>query len=682
MPRLQRHARAGLTVGLFAVSTLLAVSLVWGHCKQPPPIPISPRDTLNPDGDQVVPWGWTWVHWWEANRDPYLEQMQQAHRFQNADAAFLEDVQADATGLLTEALEHEKAVVRRDAAVAVARLGHVAMVTKLRELASEDEREAVRLHALLALGAIGGDEVEAFLAEQTYPTLTLRLAGLQALGLLEELSGSTVDRLKEVARRGATGSDHERAAMAVAATWALRQHAASDDPAFFRQLVQQTPSPWVAAEAILALSAGDQASHELLADIVQQTERGQAMASWQLLEDVHGLKKAIQERLDARHPLDPTRPQTELTGPGAQIAYRKAHAILARQDPNPPLEAEVHERQLRRRTLGLELTWMARLRASAAIALGEVDHAGSTTALLELMDERANAYNVLPKRFALIALGRLGDERALPVLLAEADRFTERGHLKGKEERASALRGFAALGLGLYARSTAPGADEPRDRPGFEQAMNLLAERLADGDESAEVRSAVAVGLGLTQRTAALRALTPVMRQLHEHEDDLLIGFVMLGRGMVGDRMLAEPASRYLELEHHPHTIEEEMGRRAGVLGLGLSGATEAIPTLVIAWDLSYHVSREVVRALVMCEAQNVAELAIGHYREPENHFEEAYMALVLGELLAPEWPAAWSPLTIGANFTVPNTTLQPFHLLASEFLYHEMIPALQDAQP
>lgn len=324
--------------------------------------------------------------------------------------------------------------------------------------------------------------------------------------------------------------------------------------------------------------------------------------------------------------------------------------------------------------VGIERIYLTRLRASAAIALGRIDHPLSRKVLLGALALRDDRYSDLYKGFAIMSLARIGNEEVLPVLLEYLAPKYRDGKRKTLREVESPLRGFAALALGLYARpqDTPQG---PSDRAQYDKVCEVLAERIADLDETLEVRSACAMGLGLTRRTECLR-LVQVARMNARADEELLIGYTMLGSALLGDRNIIEPAKRFLDAGRNKNEDTSGLlGRRAGVLALGLLNTPETIPILVDAWHLDYHVNREVVVAFALCEAYNVTEPLAKLLTDSRNPLEQAFAARCLGEMFSAERPHRLAWFLNGSNYTMKNLRMMPYQVLANEFLYMYLIP-------
>ena len=214
------------------------------------------------------------------------------------------------------------------------------------------------------------------------------------------------------------------------------------------------------------------------------------------------------------------------------------------------------------------------------------------------------------------------------------------------------------------------------DRPGTDKVMERLAERLTDPTETEEVRCACAVALGLAGRSSGIKPLTMAGAKL-TRRDELVGGYTLLGRGMLGDHNILTDCRALLELEKDKSDMTGILARRAAVLGLGLCGDDEAIPLLTEAWHLNYYVNREVIFALALAGARSVADRVIRETRAPTTTpVERAYFAAVLGELFVAKRPERLDAFIAGTNYTIKDDARLPYQRLANEFLFNYLIPA------
>jgi len=603
-----------------------------------------------------VPLRWSWLHWWEANRELYLRPAVQGLHRQDADPARLQALRDQASAALVRALDDNDVEPRSAAALALGRLGAPAsdaVAEKLADAAANDVSEVVRLHALLAIGMIGGGAGEDFLRAYQPESFRLRAAAVIATGFLQSPAQATRDGLRALLADPSVS-------IRDAALWALSQHAGGIDEDTAIGRVTSEPSPWLVSHSAIALGGSAQErGTRLLTQILLADPSAQSLTAWALLESVSRDKAGPINDVQARQ-------------------WQAAHKRLYAYDPTPlgPGEHAPNARPGRMVT-GIEAIFRSRLRSSAAIALGRVgNRPGVAESLLALLRQRDDDYNTKPKCFALVSLGQIGAHEGLPGLLdALSDRDGRRP--KPQKDLDSPLRGFAAIGLGLYARPY----DSPQgqtDRPEYEKALDLLRQRLTDEREKLEVRAACAVALGLAGRTESLKTLAGGYASLDE-ASPLLGGYVLLARALLGDRNLIEPVSAAIARRSHHDETTDLLARRAAVLALGVSGTHEVIPHLIRFWDEPYHVNREVVLALSLCSADGVSQYVLPGVTGTGNQFERAYMAQVVGRMLSRGEPPPLSRFLIASNFTVRDGLLEPYRTLGNPFLYAYLIPQFED---
>ena len=650
----RRIARVKVILGIVAL--LGSVSTAAAHNGELPPRPPEPpKRTAVPRIIHIKPLRWSWLHWWEANRDLYLQTVRQDRPGQKPDQKQLDRLRRQAVEALTTGLEDELQV-RIAAALALGRMREGTVAGKLLQLARSDPAEPVRVAALAALGLIDSKPSEALLMDfepRTEKQLVARTAGL---GLLKSPDAATLDDVQRTL-------DSRSVAAATTAVWALQHQAGEDTIRLLYRLLERTTSPWLASNAILAIGQAEQPkSIPLLRAILLDTDQARQLPVLAELHERH------EERLVAVQ-------QAKLNYERAYRRYAAAHERHRQNNPNAgPTDKRKAPARRGRLIVGYELIYIARLRGAAAIALGGIDHPEARDALLAFLAEKDDDYNALPKGLAIMSLGQGGWPEALPTLIDLVHHRNLKGYRRSPMLE-SPHRGYAALALGIYARpARSPQGNE--DRPGFDKAIEALAGRVLDDRDSLEVRCPAALGLGLSGRTANLPILHEAGSRLHAQRHQSLIGYTMLGRGMLGDVNILPPAQRFLAARNEDTTMSGILGRRAAVLGLGVLGRPSSIPILTNAWHLNYYVNREVALALALCGAENVAEPLIAALKESDDPAEREFMALCLGELFTPERPPRMARFIIGSNYAMKNVQHDWFKRKANDFLFRYLIPA------
>ncbi|MCK4627261.1 MAG: HEAT repeat domain-containing protein, partial [Phycisphaerae bacterium] len=531
----------------------------------------------------------------------------------------------------------------------------------LKKLASEDSSKSVRVIALVSLGLLDSPKAEQFLTGRKYPKVKEWEASLVAVGLMSKPTPKSIVGLQKALKSSRAGPATVSARM-------LKYHTDPANVAFLRRVLSRRESPWLASEAILALGAtGDAKSVRSLSGILLATDRGKALPGWQTLHKRHRELLLLVEQFKTR----------KLLYDQAYEKYVNATRKFQKNNPNAP--GPEGKKTIKPGTkqilIGVERIYQSCLRASAAIALGQINHPNSCRVLRQVLKERNDEYSDLYKGFAIMSLGQLGDSKALPIFM-ELLNPTRKGRVrKSSAKLKSPLRGYAALALGLYARPVIT-PQGPQNRPHYEKVCQLLAKRMTDRKETLEVRTSAALALGLTGQTENLRLLQPATKTIRTADEEILVGYTLLARGMLGDKNIIPTAKKFLAVANDRVNVSGILARRAAVLGLGVLGSQEGIPILVDAWSLNYYVNREVTLAFSLCEAYNMTEPLVKMLKESKNPLEQAFAARCLGELFTRVRPQRISRLINGSNYTVKNRRMVRFQALANEFLFNYLIPA------
>ena len=176
---------------------------------------------------------------------------------------------------------------------------------------------------------------------------------------------------------------------------------------------------------------------------------------------------------------------------------------------------------------------------------------------------------------------------------------------------------------------------------------------------------------GLDRPRGESRILQPASQALGSR-DELLAGYMLLGRGMLGDGNIIDPGQKFLAVVNDKDDRAGILARRAGVLGLGLLRKPAAVPVLIQAWDLNYYVNREVALALSLADAHSATESLTNLLDEGRTPFVRAFAARCLGVLYSqhePRRPPRLARLVNDSNFAMKNVVLQPFAAWHNECL-------------
>lgn len=685
---------------LFAAACLAvlgwAVPNSRGHCDGPvqPPAPI-PAVPLPVATEWIYPLRWSWLHWWEANRDTYLVSPQQRVS-QEIQADALKAQRDKAIAALTKGLDSPDAPVRAASALALGQMGEGSVLPKLTAMSRGDRSTDVQQMAAVAIGLLDGDEAITALAPKGKLTAAQSATRFLGLGLVSELKAN-------VARQATTWGKNTAAPVRLAGVWCRGHVDGAGDPQVFTQILMRTDNPWIACEAMLALGrTGNKQAVPILADILLATDRGKNLPAWKRLEairleklDMAGTLKAIRtQALPGLQNIGNKTALPELNWFRQFYANYQQRLQFWQQDSFSPYPADDMDPQKGIYTirLGWEEIYLGNLRAAAAIALGHIDSPAANQALMMAVQQsgdefggmwndvnampRAHEFSHLHKGMALMSLGKLAQPPSVDLLTAVLAGNIVMRVAKGPDELAnSPLRGYAAVALGLYARpmDTPQG---PVDRPGFEKICELLGSYAANPNETPEVRTACTLALGLTGRTAYLPLFPALEETAGKLNDPAQIGFALMARAMMGDRNIIAAAKRFLDVPEVPNSTSDLIGRRATIMALGLHGAQEIIPILNAAWHQSHFVNREISNAMALCRGYSATDSLVDLLDNGTNAWARVFGARCLADLFMKDELRRVGRFLNDSNYAMRNNPMMFYENIANEFLMQWLIPA------
>jgi HEAT repeat protein len=689
---------------LLALSLLLCVGQpLFAHNGEPAPRPMVPTAPMGDTFRTVHPPRWSWVHWWEANRDRFLQPPQSesarsttepvATTQQAAATQESDPLRIEAVRLLLDVIDKsDNEALVEQATLAIGKIQYRTAIPLLGAEAAKSKSQRVRRAALVALGLIGGPEAEIQILAFNPTTVDDRLAAITALGLLPALQASTIASLQGALTpamnapanqnnpllNGPTQTKKFSVADAQTATticWALRQHPVRGDLKFYQGIIFNNQSPWVVSEAITALGDSPDATPSLAKILLGDQSAIVDVAAWNVLDQITRQKASGANR---RATLGTNQQQYDK----AYADYLKRYQQYQKTNPNaPPVQQKGRVIALPPTAIGEEQIFIGDLRSSAAIALGHTNREDARDALLQFLEPSSDEYLFAPRDFSIMALTQYANEQTRDKLILLLGKKDPQGKMQLEGAPNDPTRGFAALALGMYAQ-TYDTPSGPADRPDYPQALIALAERLDDPQDTLETRCACAVALGLSRRTEVLPVLVKTTQKLNlkqRNTDELLYGFLLLGRALAGDHNLLEPATGLLVRQGDETSTAGILSRRAGVLALGVMKSSAVVPILTQAWHLNYWVNREVIISLKLVGATGTAKPIMDRLRNSKDPKEQAYMAQALGELLAKEQPTRLTRLMAESNFTVRNDPAEPLKEYANEFLFAYLIPCFGD---
>lgn len=442
---------AAMCVGVAIIASVVSVSAAWGHGAfpprnyppPPPPPPPSESYVVNDiDIRYIYPARWSWVHWWEANRDRYLLRSRQDQPQQMSD-----EVRAKLRNLvevqLVDSLKHPNAGVRAYAILALSRAGWPGDVRSHQALMAQDRDPEVQWRALLGLGLQDRADGRALILDFMPEVDETRMAWLHAFQVSSTIEDPVRERLWQVVSakkpwRGAMPKtvrqllpdrnddlafDSPEVAAAMAA---IGPHVTAADVGKIHARLSQDASPWVASDALLALGRSGHAG---------------AVATLQATVSTASLDAPNVRETTGAHRWLKARESKSWDIIGAK---RKQVRTIPEGDPKPTVRYRV--------LMGIENIYAARLRASAIIALGMHGKAVAERPLLDVVLEADTEHNALPKGMAIVALGEMQSEQAAPILARLLRGRTADASNDTRLSSSSTLPGYAAIAIGLYAR--------------------------------------------------------------------------------------------------------------------------------------------------------------------------------------------------------------------------------------
>jgi hypothetical protein len=349
-------------------------------------------------------------------------------------------------------------------------------------------------------------------------------------------------------------------------------------------------------------------------------------------------------------------------------------------------------------------------RTSAALALGP-SAAGRSPAAASVQAQNALIQNFAPyldqggpmyAGASVIAFAAAATPKDVYILRDLLDMGTD--PVLGLVNPKSPLRGYAAIGLGLYMANG--GASKIEARPlgtvqvgvdaGLPDYLDLnetLALRYANKQESQDLRAACALALGLSGDPANVQRLLKGAERI-DRRDELLLGYTALALAMLNERSAVNaagplvsagattldadavatrglgqpypaPAARGAAPAAEPSLfapppvpqngvgLMNALGRRAALLGLSLLNDPRSEAILTGAWSRDRATVQDVARAMQWCHAYKPAGALAQVVARGRKGAAEAAMSL--GWVFDTDRPSRLSRLVIGNNYHAPQ---------------------------
>ena len=245
--------------------------------------------------------------------------------------------------------------------------------------------------------------------------------------------------------------------------------------------------------------------------------------------------------------------------------------------------------------------------------------------------------------FALIALSRIGTEKAIHALMDQA------------ENGRYGQRPFAALGLGtmVHYRDRVPGALDPRLRESIVARLAQLSRKFKDAD----TRSAFLLARGLVKDKDAIEELVHVVSK--RNTDPSLRGYACVSLGLVGDARREVKEALMLALSER---ADADL-RSSAATGLGLLHDAGAVPWLLD--ELKKAKSFAVQQQLIMA----IGKIGDRKALDP--------LVNILDDLSQPSQTRAMA--AVGLGMVADPRELPALSRLAKDYNYRASVPDLDE---
>jgi HEAT repeat protein len=308
-------------------------------------------------------------------------------------------------------------------------------------------------------------------------------------------------------------------------------------------------------------------------------------------------------------------------------------------------------------------------------------------------------------RFGLIALGRLGEEEDVALLIDV---------LKGKhvstserdERKYDPSRTFAALGLGLHLRGRENPGVVLKERPGKHgrKAARVLGRLGQDEREPANLWAACALALSLSGDREQIGNLKQMLGSV-KGGDGFVTASAALALSLLGDEtalsvagaMLPDPVDE-INVENvralafrEKSRVTDTLKLRAVIFGLGCLGNTDGVGLLRAQFGRDQYTSMDLIRSLKWCEADDIRSVLEQSLSDPDVDEATAILsASSLGKLYDPnEAPRLHAAILKNCNLTLPaisghftvrvkNSAVYRYRCYTNEFLFKVLIPMTQ----
>jgi len=258
-------------------------------------------------------------------------------------------------------------------------------------------------------------------------------------------------------------------------------------------------------------------------------------------------------------------------------------------------------------------------------------------AILDTLMEAAREKHPDVSTGAVVALGKAGDPRALPLLMELVK--DDRVHHTVNES--------AALAIGMIGE-------------GGLEVRQFLERTVADPTRRTRTRALAAVGLGFLGDPGAIPALMSFVHGKEKSRDVPTCS--ILAVGLLADEMLVPDLAQALSGPIHLREKDDFLRAYHGA-ALGIIGSRTAIPALIRSLrDKEVEVRRQAAMSLAALagpEDKDVSEALVRTMKTDRDHGVQAFCAIALGEIGTPE------PEALLWAYREGNPTLVPYAALA-----------------
>lgn len=692
--------------------------------KGPPPGPQGSQGEVIVMTDDPGIWDEkSWISWWETNRDSVLKRVMVRRGGVAAPAAAdtaPPEEKARAVAALMKATQAERPALRAAAAVSLGQMRQADALKRLIEMGQKDPDAYVRGMAWLSVGLLGGADAEKALVsvravgDRVTPPAAARPAGVG--GVRKPAQAPAAAAVQKAPEEALYPKDMFESVGAVMGIGMLDR---PGEPALQRlrgMLANGSSTPReIQRAAVWALRmAHNPADHDLLLTMAKPTVgwvplRSDALLALGAFNDARDVEFLADVASDGRAATAPDR--EVVTGGGG--AYNRqptnrAGAPLTPLAGSPSTLVRRQQQQQADSSRGSGWKQVDRLSATLALGPGESGRAPAAgnprvqNALIQNFAPYLNQGGPIFGGASVIAFAASAAPKDVLLLRALLDMGTD-PIFTGMVNPRSPLRGYAAIGIGLYLANGGVAKIETRPigsvqigiDPGLPDYIDLnetLAQRFSNRQEMPDLRAACALALGLSGDPANAQRLLKGAATINRN-DELLLGYTSLALAMLKDpsafnaagplvsggaskldpdaiatrgvgHLWAAPSTpKTAGVEPSPFDAPAVpqtgagmmgvLGRRAALLALSILDDPKSEAVLAGAWGRDEASVQDVARAMGWCKAYKPAAGLAQIVERDQKGAVEAAMSL--GWVFDPDHPSRLSKLVVGNNYHEPQ---------------------------